>query len=329
MDIGAAVIQASIRTAIDFIKGNLPKLFQKDGYDESTIERSINDHMTEVVAWSGRMQSFGMSRGEETDTRTIPLQLREPRQFRSVRSDLQKNENDLIADPDHYLLLGNPGAGKTTTLKRIVRQMLLSEGEYENDTFQCPIVLRLREMSESSIYIAIANIFGLPYEIRTIHDHSVRARSGHEVVIAGRKIENVIPEILNAMQVVVLVDGLDEIGADHKADTWRVLSKLTLRSVSYKVIVSCRTGDYLQNLEGFSVVELCPLTAAQIQTIAEQWVPESQSFIAALERVPYKDLADRPLLLNQLLLFPSAPPQDFRSRRCSRRPSGGRSEVCR
>jgi len=50
-------------------------------------------------------------------------------------------------------------------------------------------------------------------------------------------------------------------------------------------------------------MEICPLTRAQILEIAGAWVSEPDGFLTHLSRVPYADVADRPLLLTQLLFI--------------------------
>ncbi len=57
-------------------------------------------------------------------------------------------------------------------------------------------------------------------------------------------------------------------------------------------------------MEGFTVLELCPLSEEQIYSIKDKWLgTEDTTFIGELKRLPYYDVADRPLLLTQLLFI--------------------------
>ena len=56
-------------------------------------------------------------------------------------------------------------------------------------------------------------------------------------------------------------------------------------------------------LEGFTAVEVAPLSATQVRDIASRWLPQPEEFLEALAALPYRDVADRPLLLRQLLLL--------------------------
>ncbi|HEV7590974.1 MAG TPA: hypothetical protein VGO40_22875, partial [Longimicrobium sp.] len=70
-----------------------------------------------------------------------------------------------------------------------------------------------------------------------------------------------------------------------------------------KIVVTSRSGDYHRHLEGFRVLELCPLKPAQTREIAEKWLRNPDEFIDLLMGLPYQDLADRPLLLCQLIVL--------------------------
>jgi hypothetical protein len=57
-------------------------------------------------------------------------------------------------------------------------------------------------------------------------------------------------------------------------------------------------------MEGFAVTEICPLTNAQILSITEKWLGvKNEDFLKCLKNVPYFDVANRPLLLTNLLFY--------------------------
>lgn len=102
----------------------------------------------------------------------------------------------------------------------------------------------------------------------------------------------------------MLLDGLDEIDGALRRRIEGELKSLAQQLSSAKLIVTCRSGDYSSMIEGFNVVELCPLSWEQVSQIASIWLSEeADAFMVALKSLPYSDLADRPLLLAQLLLL--------------------------
>ncbi len=271
------------------------------------VEHALNQHLREVLNWSARLDAVDSAAGGDLETDTVPLDLTsEPRRFQGATGPARMlTEDDLLAEPAHYLLLGNPGSGKTTTLKRLARRLFTMSPQHQGDVYQFPIVLRLRELQHGeSIYAALASRLGMPYEtvaVTTTVNGLPVTRS--ETRILGSPIEAVVSNSLSEAGAVVLLDGLDEIWADMRRDTSMEVSRLALNLSGAKVIVSSRTGDLTIPFEPFSAVEVSPLSELQVRDIATRWLSQPNDFLDALRKLPYRDVADRPLLLRQLLLL--------------------------
>src|SRR6185436_12647880 len=126
-------------------------------------------------------------------------------------------------------------------------------------------------------------------------------------------------DFLNSANVLLLLDGLDEVPTEAQARVRREVAWLGLNAEGSKVIVSCRSGDYTSMIEGFDVLEVCPLEKDEISEIATAWLEDPTGFLQQLKRVPYQDVVDRPLLLTQLLYLykrygylPEQPTQVYR-----------------
>ena len=278
----------------------------------------IDRHLREALRWSQRIQFYGMSKAEETDAATIPLRMNvEPRRFRSPSVGEYRSEIDLLGDDRNYFLLGDPGAGKTTTLKRLVQRLLLDQPSVLTDIYQFPIVLRLRELrSQETLFEAIAHAVGIPIERRHELDDP---DAPIELYVGDLLLRDAIIEFLNDSHVALLLDGLDEVSPSEQFRLRRELSWLALNVEGSKVLVSCRSGDYTKQVDGFDVLEICPLDADETSAIARAWLSDPAEFLAALGNVPYRDLSDRPLLLTQLLYvykrygyLPEQPSQVYR-----------------
>jgi DNA polymerase III delta prime subunit len=271
------------------------------------VEHALSQHLREVLNWSARLDPVDSADDGDLETDTVPLELSsEPRRFQGTSGLAPTlHEDDLLVGTRHYLLLGNPGSGKTTTLKRLARRLLTTPPQHQGDVYQFPVVLRLRELQRGeSIYTALASRLGLPYETvemrATINGVPV---TRWETRILGSPIEAVIPASLSEVGAVVLLDGLDEIWADMRRDTSMEVSRLALNLEGAKVILSSRTGDLTTPLAAFTAVEVSPLSASQVRDIAARWLSQPDEFLEALGTLPYRDVADRPLLLRQLLLL--------------------------
>jgi len=307
-------------------------LIKSQSQETDKVSEAIQRHLVEVTNWSSLVQFYGMSKPLYTDQDTVALSIHtEARRFQSVINPATiKNENDILLDPHHILLLGEPGSGKTTTLKRVALAILRQSPTDEKDIWQYPIVIRLRESSETeSLFTEIANILGLiikPHEI-TIHQPARDSRGRYytqeikrtEMRIGDDKVEDAIPQFLNSGQVLLLLDGMDELKSAHRTRIIDEIVNLGRRLTTSKIIVSCRSGDYTKQMDGFSVLEICPLTEEQIIAIKDKWLGEDDTgFMETLHNLPYFDVADRPLLLTQLLFiykrygyFPEQPSQVY------------------
>ena len=87
-----------------------------------------------------------------------------------------------------------------------------------------------------------------------------------------KKVEDVIPLFLNESRSLLLLDGLDELRKEHEEQITEEIIKLGRHLKKSKIIVSCRSGDYARNMEGFTVNEICPLTKEQVVAIKDRWL---------------------------------------------------------
>jgi len=262
---------------------------------------NIERHLAYALNWSNRLEMYGLP-PSETDSTTIPLTIfTGPRRFRlNHGSSATLLESDLLDNPGSYLLLGEPGAGKTTTFKRITRTLFTEEPRSANDTYDVPFVILCRDLApHDTLLTAVAKAFGIPYSNRAPQGDL----SSHEYWCDQHPLMEVITEFLERCKAVLIVDGLDEAPKAHRYQITRDLSSLALHARAAKILASSRTGDHDRVIDGFNVVEICPLTDDQITTVASYWLDDPTEFLLSLASLPYRDIVDRPLLLVQLLFI--------------------------
>lgn len=270
------------------------------------LERAIAEHLNEVANWTEKVHTFSAAVPSETDQSTIEIGFdSETRRFSVPGISEPKHEQDLLETPAHYLILGNPGSGKTTAIKRIARRLLFDEPKSGEDCFQYPLVIRLRELKRGeSLHCAIATALGISYEVRTVtHKTPAGIEESREVIhVEGEPVEKVIARVVTATRPLVLLDGLDEVPLDERRGIAVEIGRLANAVDLAKILVTSRTGE-TNTFEGFETLQLCPLTTEQVSEIACRWLSQPSDFMDALEHLPYRDIADRPLLLTQLLLL--------------------------
>ena len=130
----------------------------------------------------------------------------------------------------------------------------------------------------------------------------VTKRSDYEITIDGILIEDALADVLNVTRSLLLIDGLDELETKQRISTENEIRHLSTRLTSSKVILSCRSGDYNVNFDGFRVFEISPLNWLEVGQISAFWLrDQSPDFLRYLRSTPYADIIDRPLLLSFVL----------------------------
>jgi predicted NACHT family NTPase len=175
------------------------------------------------------------------------------------------------------MILGRPGAGKTTFLKRLA--MWCAAGEQFAD--RVPVFVTLKEFADSSHKLGLLDFIGNADEMQ---------------------------QVLNAGRAFVLLDGLDEVlTAEHD----RVLAEIRNFARNYDqntIIITCRIAAREYIFEQFTEVEMADFDPPQIEDFVTKWFRHKNPQQAALflERLetsePIQELATNPLLLTLLCL---------------------------
>jgi predicted NACHT family NTPase len=188
---------------------------------------------------------------------------------------------------DKLMILGKPGAGKTTFLKWLALQF--NGGKFNQN--RVPLFITLKEFAETE---------GQPNLLSFIAKQLTECGIENGAKVAAK--------ILQAGRSIVLLDGLDEVKAqDHD----RVLN--TIRQTAEKFdasqfVITCRIAAKEYIFEQFTEVEVADFDDAQIADFAHKWFHlkdsvKAEEFPKELKAYPgLKELATNPLLLTLLCL---------------------------
>lgn len=198
-----------------------------------------------------------------------------------------------VREQKQLMILGRPGAGKTTFLRRLAT--LCNRGEFLPE--QVPIFVTLKEFAETDhqpgLLDSIARSFAPALSVTDVD----------RLLLHGRGL--------------VLLDGLDEVLEAQHDRVLREIRAFAERYGQTSMIVTCRIAAREYVFEQFTEVEVADFTDEQIQEFADKWFKtkepeqvnaEGKSTIRLLfwqaleERKPIKELATNPLLLTLLCL---------------------------
>src|SRR5208337_1927392 len=279
------------------------------------LESAIDHHMRDVRNWCGEI-SFADLRGSKATTDVyIPLDVfLHPRRLRVAL----EGESDLVALDDivkdesfrHLVILGQPGAGKTTSMKHLCHPLLHDEG-FLADQINFPILVRLRDINvrqkegeeglktrdDGYLISMLQEILGIRVEFPAdlLRDEEAGTRS------AIRR--RVVIDILDALKVLIILDGLDEIVfKKHREAVLKELRILGNQLERSRMILTSRTGEFNYHIEHTSQFEISPLSEQQLLAFASQWLgaKDGGSLLAELKRSPFADAAVRPLTIAHL-----------------------------
>ncbi len=218
---------------------------------------------------------------------------RDTRQF-VIRERIPQDGTDVVNTYERLTVLGQPGAGKSTFLRRV--GLAAFKGKQENgQCFDCiPVFLELKRFNPDEIDLLravakeLAN-FGFP----ETHEFASKA--------------------LEQGKLLVLLDGLDEVPRDILNSAIEAIQDFVTRYDQNRFITSCRTAAHRSDFRGFINVELADFDNEQIEQFIYNWFQtpqdkESKTAERCWEQLngernrAAKELAQTPLLITFLCL---------------------------
>ncbi|MBD2203891.1 NACHT domain-containing NTPase [Calothrix sp. FACHB-1219] len=194
---------------------------------------------------------------------------------------------EAVQQHQKLMVLGKPGAGKTTFLKYLAMQCI--EGQYL--TNRVPLFITLKDFAEAPKQPDVLEYIAQQLAFCGVQDASFKA-----------------DQLLRQGKLLVLLDGLDEV---REEDTKRVLQRIRDISDQFhtnQFVITCRIAAKEYTFERFTEVEVSDFDEEQIAIFAQSWFRlsdpvKSERFIQKLkDNEPIHELATNPLLLTLLCL---------------------------
>jgi predicted NACHT family NTPase len=214
----------------------------------------------------------------------------------SVSPEINKTEDcadKYIESHDRVVMLGSAGSGKTTLLKYLALA-------YSNKTLFKETQLK---SSKLPIYVSL-----LAYSDKANSLPDLFSYIANELKqVTNDFAENYIRRLLTKGLSIVLLDSLDEVPDKLRETVTKRVKEFASQFPSCKIVLTCRTADYSENLENFCEVEISKLTPGAIEKIIRGWFKNEPAKADLLikhlkAQKDVRNLCQTPLLLSLLCI---------------------------
>lgn len=198
---------------------------------------------------------------------------------------------DAVKTYRKLIILGKPGAGKTTFLKYLAIQC--NEGKFEPDCL--PIFITLKDFAEAEDNPNLLTYIGFYASCDPAAE-----------TVDGTLIEH-LQQVFSAGRALILLDGLDEVRAEDHQRVIKEIRAFSERFWQNKFIMTCRIAAWEYVFEKFTEVEVADFDQAQIAAFAAKWFSQKavkpEQFLRQLnQHSRIHQLAVSPLLLTLICL---------------------------
>jgi NACHT domain len=306
------VLSGAMKKALELGFDNMTSVLKRLKSELSTpqfeIEKAISDHQDEIARWASTISFSDSPMNRRLLDFFVPLDICVG-QARLRLDDEEipevKLEDALGSEVRSHIILGQPGAGKTTAIKHMCARFA-SEPDFLK-SYELLIHFQLRDINLVPSTIA-------PEYIRRSLQDLLRLRisypddlAGEENIGARRSIrDQVLADWLNNVRALIILDGFDEITFKAKRDlVVEELRRMARQLTEAAFIMTTRSGEFNSHIEKVRFVEIKPFSHKQIATFAERWLGEADAinFLSQLRLSPFSDTAIRPLTLAHLCVI--------------------------
>lgn len=193
---------------------------------------------------------------------------------------------ELIKHTPKLMILGKPGAGKTTFLKHIA--LLCNESKVLPGSV--PVFVSLKDFCNQNRYAHLSDYILTDFKNCKVSEEEFN-------------------RLLNHSKLIFLLDGLDEVREQDISHAINQVKELSQSFRKNRFIITCRLAANDYKFENFAEVEICDFNKNQIRTFARNWftakekIQRAEKFIERVEEnTRIQELATNPLLLTLLCL---------------------------
>jgi hypothetical protein len=260
--------------------------------DTSRTEACLRDHVNSVQQWAATVQVEPVAAPRHLSDIYVDLNLKVSRPAKRSGKSAALAVDGLADVEQSIVLLGQPGAGKTTAVKRLL-SMVCSQ---RTQRPRLPILVTLRSLgANESLLDHLCGIAGIRIDL-----------SGDGVRALRRKTQlQSLGALFEKIRASVFLDGLDEVPTSSFSAVVDEVNQLLEHASRTRFCITCRKSAYVHNIPNAMTLELQTLTGQQVREIAKRWLSAERTteFVSRLAKTPYAGTELRPLVLAVLLLL--------------------------
>ncbi|MBT9317266.1 NACHT domain-containing protein [Leptothoe spongobia] len=293
---------------------------------ERNLEISVHEYEERYKTRHGKLKLLGMTEPRDIESvfTNIKLGRSKSRQFKSIQTleeshrqgrrrkfdtvnPPEKEAFDIVNQEKFLMILGGPGAGKSTFLRRIGLEALKPKhGKLDNPCI--PVFIELKQFTENNI--------------------NLENKISEEFEICGfPEAERFTSNALSQGKLLILLDALDEVPTSNLYDVLVHIKNFVDKYNNNRFIASCRSAAYYNSYLNFSDFSMTEFDDSQIEFFLHKWFQEEcdktdkiaqkcWEILQKPENSGAKELAHTPLLLT-LLCFVYAGSQNLPKNRAS------------
>jgi len=199
---------------------------------------------------------------------------------KSKRVPLKKSVVELHSQFNQFWLVGEPGAGKSTSLQNLA--LIMAKTNLQSGFLDVPLPFYLSAKQYS------------------------KSNSFKEILVKGLKVtQDVVSELLEKNRFFLLLDGFNEISKSEKNNAIKDMHNLLEDYADINIAISSRKYGF-KEVFNLPVFELLPLTNSMIEEYIKKQVQSSQKAIEIYDDLIDSnylilDLARNPLMLQMLI----------------------------
>jgi predicted NACHT family NTPase len=178
---------------------------------------------------------------------------------------------------------------------------LFHEENFPHENLSFPVLVRCRDLNLThvSLFEYIFAELGLQLVLPDSLQRSDEAT--REVVRKLR--EQIVSTFLESLNVLLIVDGFDEIADEDRQNCLADIRKLAYQLRRARLVVTSRTGEFNYHIDNTAAFEIRGLDDNQIREFARKWLQDDNKaadFVKKINATPFIDAAIRPLTLAHL-----------------------------